>query len=91
MRHNGEVREQLDQTKARNQDAILILQYQMKRDVGLTEEALENVVKIIQHILSKVSNLYDNLTDIHLCCNAPKTCHLSRFPSQSLICCQDPT
>jgi hypothetical protein len=45
MRQNGEVREQLDQTKARNQDAILILQYQMKRDVGLTEEALENVVK----------------------------------------------
>jgi hypothetical protein len=45
MRHNDEVREQLDQTKGRTQDVILILQYQMKRDVGLTEGALENLVK----------------------------------------------
>ena len=45
MRHNDEVREQLNQTKGRNQDVILVLQDQMKRDVGLTKEALEHLVR----------------------------------------------
>ena len=45
--HNGEVREQLDQTKSRHQDVVMILQDQMRKHVGLASAstAPENLVK----------------------------------------------
>ena len=46
MLHNDEVRGQLDQTKSRHQDVVMLLQDNLRRYVGLVSPAVaENFVK----------------------------------------------